>query len=95
MPRSRRKTSHCPPRRRIVGYQPPLGPQRGAGVLPLAPLALLPVAKGLGKRVLNALGKRVGKRILKTAAQGAAGAAGKAVTGKILRKVLNTRRGRL
>ena len=59
-----------------------------------AALPLIPVAKVLGKKVLNALGKRVGKRILKTAATGAAGAAGKAVTGKILRKVFNQRRGR-
>ena len=79
----------------MAGYRPPLGPQRGAALLPMAALPLIPVAKVLGKKVLNALGKRVGKRILKTAATGAAGAAGKAVTGKILRKVFNQTRKRL
>ena len=79
----------------MMGYRPPFGPQRGAALLPLAAaLPLIPVAKVLGKKVLNALGKRVGKRILKTAATGAAGAAGKAVTGKILRKVFNQTRKR-
>ena len=61
--------------------------QRGAGFLPLA--ALFPVLKMVGKKVGRTLTKVAGKKMVKSAARGAAGAAGNFATHKLLQKVFN------
>ena len=61
--------------------------QRGGALLPLA--ALLPVLKMVGKRAGRSLIKIAGKKLTKSVARGAAGAAGNFATHKLLQKVFN------
>ena len=61
--------------------------QRGGALLPLA--ALLPVLTMVGKKVGRSLAKVAGKKLVKSAARGAAGAAGNFATHKVLQKVFN------
>ena len=61
--------------------------QRGGAFLPLA--ALFPVLKMVGKKVGRSLVKVAGKKMVKSAARGAAGAAGNFATQKLLQKVFN------
>ena len=61
--------------------------QRGGALLPLA--ALLPVLKMVGKKAGRSLMNKVGKKLVKSAARGAAGAAGNFATQKLLKKVFN------
>ena len=61
--------------------------QRGGAFLPLA--ALFPVLKMVGKKVGRTLTKVAGKKLVKSAARGAAGAAGNFAMHKLLQKVFN------
>ena len=61
--------------------------QRGGAFLPLA--ALFPVLKMVGKKVGRQLVKVAGKKVVKSAARGAAGAADNFATHKLLQKVFN------
>ena len=61
--------------------------QRGGAFLPL--VALFPVLKMVGKKVGRQLVKVAGKKVVKSAARGAAGAAGSFATQKLLQKVFN------